>query len=372
MKRFSIVLVLLLTFKLALPQGDIVEFVKAGKEDAKVLFESYLNPYAMALGEGLNNGWFQTAEAHKFLGFDVSLNISAINIPGSDQFFDLGALNLTNSELVNDPNKGTLTPTAAGEMPASERPTLQAFREIDGQRENLFTYQVPDGAGLDMIPVPMAQISFGLIPHTDLVARYVPELEFDNDGDNVKVGLKGIGIKHSFKEWIPLFKKLPFDAAVFFTYAKIDAETSLAFSSADYGNISVPSGVMVRDEYSDEFGYGVPDPNQRLSFDTKAMKYGLMLSKKIGILTLFGSVANSETKTNLDLLGKYPVIEENVSAGEVVVESLENPLLLDFESSSTVAMNAGLRLKLAFFKLFASVNKAEYTSYNAGIALGVR
>jgi len=35
-------------------------------------------------------------------------------------------------------------------------------------------------------------------------------------------------------------------------------------------------------------------------------------------------------------------------------------------------MDAGLRLKIMFLSVFASINKAEYTSYNAGISLGMR
>ncbi|MEN6453759.1 MAG: DUF6588 family protein, partial [Prolixibacteraceae bacterium] len=54
-----------------------------------------------------------------------------------------------------------------------------------------------------------------------------------------------------------------------------------------------------------------------------------------------------------------------------VIYGETDPIALEFESSN-VALSAGFRLKLAFFSLYGSVNRMEYTSYNAGIALGFR
>ena len=358
MKRISILFALLLIFKFALPQGDVINFLKAGTHDAEILFENYLDPYAMALGEGLNNGWFQTAETHKFLGFDISLNISAIKIPSSDQVFDLSGLPLSNMELVDPANN--LAPTVAGKDEPG--PEVRVFREANNpSSEQLFSFNLPEGSGLDIIPVPMAQISFGLLPHTDLIGRYVPDLEFSSSDDDVTVGLKGIGVKHNFKEWVPFLKRLPFDAAIYFTYAKINAETGFDFTSADY-NIDLDPQFV-----DDQFVFY---DDQHLTFDTKAMKYGLIVSKKVGILTIFGSVGNNKTETNIDLTGNYPILEDGGT--EVIIKGERDPLSLDFGSSTNIAYNAGLRLKLAFFKLYASVNRAQYTSYNAGIALGIR
>ncbi len=357
MKRISFLFALLLTFKLALPQGDVIDFIKAGTHDAEILFENYLDPYAMALGEGLNNGWFQTAETHKFLGFDISLNITGIQIPSSDKVFDLNGLSFTNMKLAS--NSGTLAPTVAGDdMPG---PEIIVFREPNNPAsEELFRFNSPEGSGYDMVPVPMAQISFGLIPHTDIIGRYVPDLEFSNTDDDVTVGLKGIGLKHNFKEWVPFLKHLPFDASLFFTYAKINAEVGFDFTEADYDiDPMVPQSVTY--QHLDD---------QRLTFDTKAYKYGLIVSKKVGILTVFGSVGNNTTETNIDLVGNYPILEDGDT--EVIIKGEKDPLSLDLGSATNIAYNGGLRLKLAFFKIYASVNRAQYTSFNAGIALGAR
>jgi hypothetical protein len=55
---------------MAFSQTSVVEFLKGGKADANKLIEAYLQPYAFALGDGLNNGWYNTAKTHHLLGFD--------------------------------------------------------------------------------------------------------------------------------------------------------------------------------------------------------------------------------------------------------------------------------------------------------------
>ena len=353
MKKVHLLIVFLLLFKFAMPQSSVVDFIKAGKDDASTLFKSYLNPYALALGDGLNTGWYYSAESHKLMGFDFSLSFSAIKVPDADKTFDIDALGLTNLTVSGS---NSIAPTVAGAN--SPGPSLEVH---DDNGNTLASFNSPGGVNLDVVPVPMAQLSFGLLPHTDIILRYVPKLEFNNDDDKVKVGLFGIGAKHSFKEWLPFLKRLPFDAAVFAGYSKITAESGLTFGPTDYGannNVSVTF---------------TPGDDQRLEIETKTLKYGLIVSKKLGILTVFGAIGNSSSKSSIDLLGKYPVVTA-LSNGDLTItneDALYDPINIDFDSSN-VSLDAGLRLKLAFFSLFASVTKAEYTSFNAGLGLGFR
>ena len=48
------------------------------------------------LGDGLNNGWYNSAKTHKLFGFDFNISVSAIQIPKSETTFDLNTLGLTN------------------------------------------------------------------------------------------------------------------------------------------------------------------------------------------------------------------------------------------------------------------------------------
>lgn len=342
MKKGCLLVCLSLFSLMTFSQTDVVEFLKAGKKDANTLFRAYLEPYAFALGDGLNNGWYNSAKTHKLFGFDLTVSVSAIQIPEESKTFDISKLSL---EKMYVKSGGNITPTVAGE--ADSRPLL-------GVKDSPIEFNSPNGTGLDMVPVPMAQVGFGLLPHTDLIGRYVPEMKYDNEGDEMKVGFWGIGVKHNFMEWIPVLKALPFDASLFGSYSEVDAQSELN---------SLASSAI---EFAD-------DGNQLLKVNTQTTKFGLVVSKKFSILTVFGGIGQSTSKSNIDLIGKYTIVTKvNVGGQEFISrETLTNPVAIPFETSN-ISLDAGLRLKLAFFSLFGSINKAEYTSYNAGISLGMR
>lgn len=334
-------------FMTAYSQTDVIEVLKAGQKDANTLAKAYLNPYAMALGDGLNNGWYNSAKPHKLFGFDLNISASAIQIPKSQTTFDINALGLTNVSLQNATDH--IAPTVAG--PDSQGPQLLVK---DNNHNVIASFNTPNGTDLDIVPVPMAQLSFGLLPHTDLIARFVPELKYDNSGDEMKAGFWGLGVKHNFKEWIPVLKTLPFDASVFGSYSEMKAQSEITVDSNDFndGDLRITAANT---------------PDQLLKFKTKTSKFGLILSKKIGVLTVFGGIGQSKSETTINLFGKYKVV---TSTGALVFD-LTDPVDLKFDATN-VCMDAGLRLKLGFFSLFGSINKAEYTSYNAGLSLGFR
>ncbi|WP_423127829.1 DUF6588 family protein [Gaoshiqia sp. Z1-71] len=347
-KRLLFVFICLSLATPGISQSDVADWLKFGKDDAGKLIEAYVNPYANALGIGLNNSWYNTAETHKILGFDLAFTISAVQIPKSDQTFDVNSLNLTNARVAT--GYSNIAATAAG----NEKGGTQL--DIYSNDTKISSFKTPGGSELDLVPIPMIQLGVGILPHTELIGRYVPTIKFDVDDDRAKIGLVGVGLKHNFKEWIPVVKHLPFDASVFAGYTQIDGESGLTFSYENYG---LPNPI----------GY-VPDENQRADVKTKAMKYGLILSKKVAVLTFFAGVSHNTSKSTIDLLGKYPVFTiNNLGIPEYAEE--DHPIALKFKNSS-LAADAGFRLKLAFFSLFGSVNFSEYTSYNAGLSFGFR
>ena len=351
MKRLIVFIFFGLIFQGVLPQSNVVEFLKVGKNDANALVQAYLNPYAMALGDGLNNGWYNSAATHKLFGFDLSINVSAIQIPSGATTFDLNKIGLSEHLTLDDPSK-SVAPTVAG--PDVEGPKI-IMNAPNGDPIGSFT--TPNGLGMDIVPVPMAQISFGLLPHTDIIGRFVPELKYDNNGDEMKIGFWGLGVKHNFKEWVPFLKALPFDASIFGSYSEVNAQSEISFDPDDFndGNVSVSFGNSAI---------------QMLKFNTRTTKYGLILSKKLGVLTIFGGIGQSTSETAIDLLGEY-IIKTEFEDGTTTTDNLTNPVALNFESKN-VCLDAGLRIKLAFFSIYGSTNKAEYVSYNAGISLGFR
>lgn len=352
MKKKVLIFVVFLCFHGALSaQSDVVGFIQAGKDDAAVLAKAYLNPYVLALGDGLNNGWYNSAATHKILGMDIAVNVSGIRIPTSAQSFNVNDLVFTRTSLVSgDPN----APTIAGKE--EDGPRMKVQLDPDNPSRTL-EFNLPQGSGYDFVPVPMAQVTVGALPHTDVSVRYVPELSFNDD--EVSFDMMGFGVKHNFMRWIPGLKLLPFDASVFVNYSNINAESELEFTPDDYNDAFVAAS---RVDY-------VPRDDQRLMIDTRTTSYGLVISKKMSVLTVFASAGHSSGKSDIDLKGSYPFAKyEN---NESVIYEEVDPIALEFETSN-VSLSAGFRLKLAFFSLYGSVNHMEYTSYNAGIALGFR
>ncbi|MDP2338505.1 MAG: hypothetical protein Q8N05_19060 [Bacteroidota bacterium] len=352
MKKLILFIYVGFVAQLAFSQTNVVEFLKGGKADAKKLTEAYLNPYAMALGDGLNNGWYNSAETHMLFGFDLTVSVSAIQIPEEAKTFDVSLLHLDNMVVVSG---GNFAPTIAGKDISG--PKLQVN---DSQGNPMVSFNTPNGVGLDVVPVPMAQIGFGLLPHTDLIGRYVPEMTYDNNGDEMKLGFWGAGAKHNFMEWIPVLKELPFDASVFGSYSEVNAQSALSFSPLDYTEPNVKVTFS-------------SDKSQFLKVNTKTTKYGLIISKKLGILTFFGGIGQSSSVSTIDMIGKYPVVTKASGGGLEITDedALIDPISLQFESKN-ICMDAGFRLKVAVLSLFGSINKAQYTSYNVGVSLGAR
>lgn len=330
-------------------QNEVVEFLKGGKADANKLSQAYLQPYAYALSDGLNNSWYNSAATHKLFGFDLSVSVSAIQIPGNSKTFDVSTIGLSKLTVGNG---GNIAPTVAGAK--SHGPQMLVNDDLG---KPISSFNLPGGTGFDQVPVPMAQLGFGLLPHTDLIVRYVPSVKYDNNGDQVKLGLLGFGVKHNFKEWIPVLKTLPFDASVFGSYSEVGAQSALS-STLNGDNISITID---------------NDNNQLLKLNSKTTKYGLVISKRFGVLTIFGGVGQSSTESTVDFTGKY-TIHTTVNIGGVDYtenENLVDPVALRFNSKN-ICMDAGLRLKISVISLFASVNKAEYLSYALGVGVGTK
>lgn len=352
MKKLTLFVCMGLIILSGYSQTSVVEFLKGGIADAGKLSQAYLQPYAFALSDGLNNGWYNSAVSHKEYGFDFSVSLSSIQIPEGAKTFDIAILGLTKLVVGSG---GNIAPTIAGAI--NPGPQMLVTDEMGNQ---LGSFKMPGGTGYDQIPVPVAQLGFGLLPWTDLIVRYLPKLKYDNNGDQMRLGFWGMAVKHNFSEWVPALKRLPFDAATFGSYSEANVQSTLSFNSSGLAGdiISVSPGSV---------------NNQLLKLKTTTTRYGLIVSKKLGILTLFGGIGRSTSTSTVDLTGKYTV-KTTVQFGGVnysVSDDLINPVSLQFVSKN-MCMDAGLRLKISVLSLFASINKSEYTSYTVGVSLGTR
>nr|WP_321357295.1 DUF6588 family protein [uncultured Draconibacterium sp.] len=359
-KIFLIALIALAGFKFSHAQSDVADMLRFGTHDANLLIEAYIEPYAKGLGVGMNNSWYYTAETHKLWGFDLAFSVSAFNVPGSDKTFDVNELGL---QYLYAQEGQSMASTAAG---GGDGVTLYSDVEINGETTTIPYFSTPNGGGGDIIPVPVVQATFGLLPNTDVILRYVPKVKFKIDNEDAKAGLWGLGLKHNIRESLPVIKHLPIDIALFGAYSNLSGESGIDFDYTVYG---VPNPA----------GY-VQDPNQKGEFKSKNMKYGLIVSKKIAVITFFTSVTGNSSKTTFDILGKYPVPDPEklgtnlTNIDDLLVNAMteeEDPIALSYKDNY-IGIDAGFRLKLAFFSLFGSISKANYVSYNGGISFGFR
>ncbi|WP_163712370.1 DUF6588 family protein [Mangrovibacterium lignilyticum] len=361
MKKILLVaLVALASLKFTFAQSDVADMLRFGTHDANLLIEAYVEPYAKGLGVGMNNSWYYTAETHKLWGFDLAFSVSAFKVPGSDKTFDVNELGL---KYLYAQEGNSIASTAAGDGGGV---TLYYDADYQGQTVSIPYFSTPGGSDVDMVPVPIIQASFGLLPNTDLIGRYIPKVKFDIDNEKADIGLWGIGLKHNIRKSLPFIKHLPIDISVFGAYSQINGESTIHFDYEDYGFANPP-------------GYS-PDENQKGDLTSKNFKYGLIVSKKIAVITFFASVTGNTSKTSFDILGRFPMPDpEQLDGNFTSVDALlanamtdvDDPISLNYKDTY-IGVDAGFRLKLVFFSLFGSIAKTNYVTYNAGVSFGFR
>ncbi len=235
MKRFCVVLMvlgLLLTLSI---QSSAVDFQEQIKKLAQKNAEGYIGPFATAFGTAMNSGYYHTAKPHKLFGFDIGVKMAMVTVPEKDQSYDFyigsvalpapvglgvtGDLNINLEYLY--PNRktptvfgvdslATLQPdpngadaalrdalAQAGKTPAeidalSVTPAwTEMLNTINNNAQPLPTVQ---GTGVDFLPLAVPQASVGLPFKTEILIRYLPEMDA---GDVGKVSFMGGGLKHS-------------------------------------------------------------------------------------------------------------------------------------------------------------------------------
>jgi len=346
MKKLILGIVLLFGINAAKAQSDMVQLLATGKTEANMLISDYASPFLETFGNNLNNGWYSTAAPLKTGRFTITIGGTASFVPKDKQSFTIDPANYTHIRTKD--NIPITAPTVFG-----EKTTLT----------NLFAYysnggtaiQTPialKGTGINMSPLPVVQLSVGLIKGTEVMLRIFPKIK---TGD-YKAGYFGIGLKHNIKQWIPFIKDKAFDLsfAGAFASANLDMVGS-DFLIAETG-INNPSGQIFN--------------NQTINFSSSAWNANVIISKKLSLLTLFGGVRLSHYKTTLDLKGNYPITTLDI-AGNKIITNLADPIGIE-GSGTHFGINGGLRIKLGFLAIFAegSLVPGGYSSATAGLNIG--
>jgi len=328
---------------------NIEDLLRGGVEDANLLVNEYLRPVGNGFGVDLNNGWFNTAHTHKFLGFDITVMGSAAIAPTSDETFDLNNLNLRNMRPLN-PND-SLTPTAVGSDAGG--PEVEIF--VSNGETVLDTLTMPQGVGFRYVPSPMIQAAVGVLPNTEVMVRFFPEVKISDDFGKVK--MFGLGVKHNLGDFLGAL--LPVDLAVMAAFTTFQAQTGLDVEP----QANLPQT-------------GANYDNQQVEIEATSLTFNVVASKKFGLLTFFGGVGIESADVKVKLKGTYPVtlIDETPGPtfGDPAIQDFVDPINLGFKNPNNTRANLGVRLHLVFLSIHGSYTFAKYPGVNVGVGINIR
>jgi len=317
---------------------DFGELLKGTAADANTLLEGYIAPAMNGIGNGLNQGWYNTAKPHKTLGVDFTITTSLMYVPSSDETYTVDNNELESIKLVSLDGQ-PVSSTAVTEVPTifgpAKTPQYQvgSFQPFDG----------PEGLDLkntikiaNALPVPIYHLGVGIPKGFDLKLRWSPTV---NLGD-IKFSLFGIGVMHDIKQYIKGVKALPFDLSAF----------------VGYTNMKYEQGGIVGD------GSASVDAKGIAKFNSTTIQ--VLISKKISVLTFYGGAGFNIAKSSLDLTGTYDLDGDGNATDK-------NPVALDF-STSGFRTTGGMRLKLAVFTFNGDFTWSKYSAFSFGFGINVR
>jgi hypothetical protein len=361
-KRFGALMIsILFTSSVSFSQLKVIngDFFKGSIDDGRLLLKSYIAPFANAFGAGFNGGWYNTAKPHKLGGFDITFSVNVGLIPTSAQTVDLKSLNLQTLTLTN-PTGSSITPTIAGSTTVG--PELHAMA---GSVE-LAKFKSPAGLDFTFMPVPILQAGIGLPLGTEVKIRYFPQLNIKD----YKLGIWGVGLVHSITQYLPGHDLMPFDVSLFGGYSKLTSSVP----------VSVQPGLGDPTTYVINYvTYNVSSSfvGQNIAANVAAWNLSLIGSVKLAVLTFYGGLGYSKTKTDIAIKGSYPLpkIDLAVSLTKPVYEDsgvIKNIAPLTIENFSGLRANIGFRLKLAVLTIHADFTHSQYNVASAGLGMSFR
>ena len=251
------------------------------------------------------------------------------------------------------------SPTFAGKNEAG--PQVTYYQDYLGTPDNtgddlvMTQFKLPKGTNVGYSFMPMVQFGIGLVKGTEINGRYSPTLSY---GDNGKLGLWGVGIKHDVKQWIPGLKSVPvLNISVQAGYTKMSSINDLNFQPKFYDDIVVNPSSTTYDD-------------QQLIMDISNTTANLLVSANLPIISLYGGIGMSKTKTNLRMEGAFPFAELNES-DEMELVKLNDPVDMEIKNTD-LRLNAGVRLKMAVITLHFDYTYANYSIATAGIGVSLR
>lgn len=344
-KKIGLTLCALSIFTSTFAQFEDLNFLRTAPLDAEKYMQAYMQPWLNAFGAGLNGGWYNTAKPHKLLGFDLTTSFNVGIVPTSAGEFDISKIGLTTLQ-------GTGKAPSISGPDEGARPNLTY--NLGGQS---ITVPTPPGTNWRYIPVPTLQLGLGLPLGTEIKGRFIPEINIQ-DGN---ISLWGLGLMHNITQYFPGDKLLPFDVSVFGGFTKLKGGIPL----------NVEPGTP------QDYAPSVSFDNQMLNMEVTGLNISAIASLNLPVITFYGGLGYSKTKTAMTLAGNFPTpvwdgsqnrIEYNNSG---VKTSAQFPAM-EIKNYSGLRANIGLRIKLAIITIHADYTRAQYNVLSAGLGISVR
>ncbi|MCD6201198.1 MAG: hypothetical protein J7K46_05245 [Bacteroidales bacterium] len=335
--------------------GESLNIFDGGVEDGQAILTEYLRPWMNAFGADLNAGWYNTATTHKLGGVDVTFTVNMSFVPDNAKTFDLAKIELNNLKTVGS---STIAPTIAGST--DEGPFLEYRAGNATDTVTLASFRSPAGTGYDFVPSPMLQGGIGLPAGTEIIGRLLIPVKVPET--SAKVGLWGIGMKHSISQWIPVLKRLPVGISFF----------------GGYTRMNVCAGFQLEpDSYDKLENYRPADfTGQEISTVIQAYTVDLIASTNLPVINVFGGIGYSKTSTDIEVNGNIPIpgFHSDISATSPTYTDADIHRIpgMKITNQSGLRVNAGIRLKLAVITLHGDYTWADYSIYTAGIGLSFR
>ncbi|WP_200975790.1 DUF6588 family protein [Echinicola sp. 20G] len=308
-------------------QGDIdvEKILQAGVDDLNTYMGYYVEPAAKGFIYSMGTGWAHTAKTHSTLGFDLKFSVSGARVPARYENFTFDPSEYEKLR-VKGSNGATSLPTLYGDPDASG--TLEIYEE------GMLIAEVDIPPGLDIpvkyVPAPTIQGAIGLPAGFELIGRFIPKVSVED----AEISQWGLGVKHDIKQHIPGIKILPFDLSILAAYNSLNAKY---FIEEDMG----------------QFG--------EMSLDT--WTFQALVSKKLSILTVYGTVGYNTGSSTYDMLGTYSI--------EGTSESITDPVNLEYNAKGAMA-TLGARFKFGPVFLNGDYTFQEFNTVSVGLGVAIR
>ena len=322
-------------------QSNFSDVFAAGVDDARIYTDQYFGPVSEATIYSMANGWYNSADAKPLGAFEVSIigNITGFRNKEDSKAFLFDEADYTNLQLVggndNARTDSQLVSSALGDIEG-----VSVFVQDDNGLVRQ-EFELPSGLaseGLNFVPTAYVQASVGLIKGLELKARFLPNINFD---ENVEFGLFGAGIQYDFTKLLPANKILPVAISAVIGYSNLNA----SYDFTDQGLIA--------------------GENQRVETDFSIWTFAAVASTRLPIINFYGGLGYITGNSQTDLLGTY---EAGIGPFS---ESVTDPFSIRRDASGPTA-NIGTKLKLGFFRLNAEYTVADFNTFTAGINFGFR